>query len=185
MTRERKDCAIPTSSLRASASKPRGPVPSAPLSRPLLADDRDPALHTQSRQCRDDSIDDRGLPVVSFNGNRFCVKRVSYADLRLEDPCLRAIDAMSWDFLERTREHCSAFTQSIAIPSNNTRRPFAFLAAERRCPAGDAHAPPHHGPGRVPTTGIARHNVAGAQLLAPGCAPSQLARRANSLNPFR
>ena len=82
-------------------------------------------------------------------------------------------------------EHCSAFTQSIAIPSNNTRPPFAFLAAERRCPAGDAHAPPHHGPVRVPTTGIARHNVAGAQLLAPGCAPSQLARRANSSNPFR
>jgi len=115
--------------------------------------------------------------VVSFNGNRFCVKRVSYADLRLEDPCLRAIDAMSWDFLERTREHCSAFTQSIAIPSNNTRRPFAFLAAERRCPAGDAHAPPHHGPGRVPTTGIARDHVAGAQLLARRRAPSQSARR--------
>ena len=103
------------------------------------------ALHTQSRQRRDDSIDDRGLAVVSFDRSRFCVKRVSYAELRSEDPCLRAIDAMSQDFLERTRENSSAFSQSIAIPSKSTRWSSAFLAAGARVAAEDATRTPRAG----------------------------------------
>jgi hypothetical protein len=99
------------------------------------------ALHTQSRQRIDDSIDDRGLAAVSFDRSRFCVKRVSYADLRSEDPCLRAVDAMNQEFLEHTGENSSALSQSIAIPSKSTRWSSAFVAAvPRGAPGGCARA---------------------------------------------
>lgn len=94
------------------------------------------ALHTQSRQRMDDSIDDRGLAAVSFDRSRFCVKRVSYADLRSEDPCLRAVDAMNQELLEHTGENSSALSQSIAIPSKSTRWSSAFVAAVPRVAPG-------------------------------------------------
>ena len=52
---------------------------------------------------------------------------------------MRAIDAMIHEFLEHTREHFSAFSQSIANPSKNTCWSSAFLAAERPCRARGMH----------------------------------------------
>ena len=86
-------------------------------------------------------IDDRGLAAVSFDRSRFCVKRVSYADLRSEDPCLGAVDAMNQEFLEHTGENSSALSQSIATPSKSTRWSSAFVAAVPRvAPGGCARA---------------------------------------------